>query len=168
MRQRAVTQRKRGGGRPSLTLEQAAQKAEFIIRAAWALRWAPSQLVGMGLSIEQAQRLVSKRHRGLVGALIGDALPAGETIYPPLRRLLAGPTRDVLDDSSRQNRHGRAAALAAELIDGGMNRPDALRAAIRWHEGNTGRVPGEIDRKVTVDERTVRRLLAGLRPIARK
>lgn len=142
-----MTARTSKRGRPPLTEEEAQRKAARIVEVAWALRFAPSRLKGMGLTGAQARALVFKRYRGRVGELIGSDL---DWVNP------------------HHSRHRQAAHTAAELIDGGMTRPAALRAAIRWHEGNTGRVPGEIDRVVTLDERTVRRLLADIRPITRK
>jgi hypothetical protein len=137
-------------GRPPLTDEVAQQKAEYIIWAGWALRYAPTQFKGAGMTDEQvrrrvaqARRLVHTRHRGRVGELIGDSLDWVRPHY---------------------SRHHAAAQTAAELLDGGITRAAALAAAIRWHEGNTGRVPGVIDPVVTLDRRTVRRYLNRLRP----
>jgi hypothetical protein len=106
----------RGPGRPSLTDEQAAARAVWIIDVALALHNGQRQrLRRMGLRETQARRLVAKRHRGRVGEFIGNSVA---DLFPS-RNPTAGAVRFVLE-------HGAPVHLAIDVYD--LSRRALVRA----------------------------------------
>ena len=85
-------------GRPRQTEEQACAKAVRVIEVALALHNRRlGKLSAMGLSERQACKLVTRRHRGRVGELIGDSLIC---LTPPINRTAAA-VRMVLEHGAK-------------------------------------------------------------------
>jgi hypothetical protein len=62
-------------GRPKLTQAAAAAEAARVINVAHAWRYRPTALAALGFASKpEAWKYVTKRRRGLIGALIGDSV----------------------------------------------------------------------------------------------
>ena len=90
-------------GRPRLTDEAAGQEAARVINAAWALRYRPAALKGLGFPTEvEAAAYVFKRRRGRVGALVGNAV---RELFPAENRVQAAVSL-ILDHGLTHYRAG--------------------------------------------------------------
>ncbi len=93
-------------GRPELTDEQAGAQAAHVIEVAFRLRYRCLGLAALGHTEESARLLVGKRHRGKIGALVGNSVTE---LFPPENRI-ARAAQLVVE-------HGFSAYRAARMAD---------------------------------------------------
>lgn len=119
-------------GRPRLTDEAAAQEAARVINVAWALRYCPGALPGLGFTrVQAAEDYVKRRRRGRVGKFIGDAIRE----LAPAENRVGAAVALVLDHGLTHYRAGQLTGAdltnIARGLDAGRAQWEAQREAAR-------------------------------------
>lgn len=119
-------------GRPRLTDEAAAQEAARVINVAWALRYRPTALQGLGFAtLGDAWAYIIKRRRGRTGELVGDAV---RELFPAENRVQVAVSL-VLDHGLTRYRAGVLAGAdltnIKRALDAGAAQREAAQARVQ-------------------------------------